>query len=219
MLVPTTAYPEIRQCAVVMKKSEHQAEAHAFLDWLLSPAVQENLTQDGAGCGAVVPVALCVERGVIDCRCMDFAGALADVAAGVRTTAMLLVVALPLAWWIASGHGAGRALVQAVVALPLVLPPTVLGFYLLVALGPLTAPGRLIDAGCWGIRWRFSLRDCWWGRCCTACRLRCSRWWRGFGRWIAALLRRRRPGGAPCEVFRVGRAAAGASFPADELRC
>jgi molybdate transport system permease protein len=62
----------------------------------------------------------------------------------VGTTAILLLVALPLAWWIASGRGAGRALVQAVVALPLVLPPTVLGFYLLVALGPLSAPGRML---------------------------------------------------------------------------
>src|ERR1700722_18128106 len=60
------------------------------------------------------------------------------------TTAILLVVAVPLAWRIASGRGVGRSLVQAVVALPLVLPPTVLGFYLLVALGPLPAPGRLI---------------------------------------------------------------------------
>ena len=60
------------------------------------------------------------------------------------TTAILLVIAVPLAWWIASGRGIGRALVQAVVALPLVLPPTVLGFYLLVAMGPLTAPGRLL---------------------------------------------------------------------------
>jgi molybdate transport system permease protein len=62
----------------------------------------------------------------------------------LSTTALLLVVALPIAWWIASGTGAARAVTQAVVALPLVLPPTVLGFYLLVALGPLTAPGRLI---------------------------------------------------------------------------
>jgi len=62
----------------------------------------------------------------------------------LTTTALLLAIALPVAWWIASGTGAARALVQAVVALPLVLPPTVLGFYLLVALGPLTAPGRLI---------------------------------------------------------------------------
>lgn len=60
------------------------------------------------------------------------------------TTAILLLIGLPLAWWIASGHGMTRALVQAVVALPLVLPPTVLGFYLLIAMGPLTAPGRLM---------------------------------------------------------------------------
>src|ERR1700722_17743626 len=60
------------------------------------------------------------------------------------TTAILLVVAVPLAWRIASGRGVGRALVQAIVALPLVLPPTVLGYYLLVAMGPLTAPGRLL---------------------------------------------------------------------------
>jgi molybdate transport system permease protein len=62
----------------------------------------------------------------------------------LTTTALLMLIALPLARWIASGQGALRSLVQAVVALPLVLPPTVLGFYLLVALGPLTAPGRLI---------------------------------------------------------------------------
>jgi molybdate transport system permease protein len=62
----------------------------------------------------------------------------------LTTTVLLLAIALPVAWWIAAGTGAARALAQAVVALPLVLPPTVLGFYLLVALGPLTAPGRLI---------------------------------------------------------------------------
>ena len=62
----------------------------------------------------------------------------------LSTTALLMLIALPLAWWIVSGKGVGRALAQAVVALPLVLPPTVQGFYLLVALGPLTAPGRLI---------------------------------------------------------------------------
>jgi molybdate transport system substrate-binding protein len=42
VLVPTSQYPEIRQCAVVMKNSDRKAEAHAFLDWLLTPAVQEN---------------------------------------------------------------------------------------------------------------------------------------------------------------------------------
>jgi molybdate transport system permease protein len=62
----------------------------------------------------------------------------------LSTTALLMLIALPLARWIAAGRGGLRAVVQAVVALPLVLPPTVLGFYLLVALGPLTAPGRLV---------------------------------------------------------------------------
>ena len=47
-----------------------------------------------------------------------------------------MVIATPLAWWLTSGRSIYRTAVQAVVALPLVLPPTVLGFYLLIALGP-----------------------------------------------------------------------------------
>jgi molybdate transport system substrate-binding protein len=42
VLVPFSQYPEIRQCAVVMKNSDRRADAHAFLDWVLSPAVQQN---------------------------------------------------------------------------------------------------------------------------------------------------------------------------------
>jgi len=60
------------------------------------------------------------------------------------TSAILLILAIPLAWWIASGTGIPRAVAQALIALPLVVPPTVIGFYLLVGLGPLTAAGRLI---------------------------------------------------------------------------
>ncbi|TAJ71631.1 MAG: molybdate ABC transporter permease subunit [Phenylobacterium sp.] len=55
--------------------------------------------------------------------------------AGV-TTAILLVLATPLAWWLARGRGWRTEIVGALVALPIVLPPTVLGFYLLIALGP-----------------------------------------------------------------------------------
>ena len=75
---------------------------------------------------------------------MDFAALGLTLRLALGTTAILLALALPLAWWVASGRGTARALVQAVVALPLVLPPTVLGFYLLVALGPMTPPGRLL---------------------------------------------------------------------------
>lgn len=52
------------------------------------------------------------------------------------TTIILLSIATPVAWWLASGRSACRTIVQAVVALPLVLPPTVIGFYLLISLGP-----------------------------------------------------------------------------------
>ena len=52
------------------------------------------------------------------------------------TTGVLLLLGTPAAWWLAKTRSRLRAAVGAVVALPLVLPPTVLGFYLLVAMGP-----------------------------------------------------------------------------------
>ena len=55
--------------------------------------------------------------------------------AGV-TVIVLLLVGTPVAWWLACTRSRFRTLVEAIVALPIVLPPTVLGFYLLVALGP-----------------------------------------------------------------------------------
>jgi len=52
------------------------------------------------------------------------------------TTVVLLVVSTPLAWWLARTRTRWKDVVASIVALPLVLPPTVLGFYLLIALGP-----------------------------------------------------------------------------------
>ena len=62
------------------------------------------------------------------------------------TTVLLLLLATPLAWWLARTPSRWRAPVGAVVALPLVLPPTVLGFYLLVTLGPHGPGGQLTQA-------------------------------------------------------------------------
>ncbi|MBO9679473.1 MAG: molybdate ABC transporter permease subunit [Acidovorax sp.] len=59
------------------------------------------------------------------------------------TTALLLVLCTPLAWWLAHTRSRWRGPVGAVVALPLVLPPTVIGFYLLVTLGPHGPLGQL----------------------------------------------------------------------------
>lgn len=61
------------------------------------------------------------------------------------TTAVLAVVGLPLAHWLATSRWRGRFLVESLVTLPLVLPPTVLGFFILVGLGPQSPVGRLYE--------------------------------------------------------------------------
>lgn len=66
------------------------------------------------------------------------------------TTVLLLVLATPLAWWLSQTRSRARAVVAALVALPLVLPPTVLGFYLLVSLGPQGWVGQLTQLLGWG---------------------------------------------------------------------
>ena len=59
------------------------------------------------------------------------------------TTLLLLALAIPLSWWLVRGQGPARRLVLAVIALPLVLPPTVLGFYLLLWMSPDGWAGRV----------------------------------------------------------------------------
>src|SRR3974390_809480 len=66
------------------------------------------------------------------------------------TTVILLVIGTPIAWWLARSNAWWKEIVATIIALPLVLPPTVLGFYLLLTLGP-NGPGGLI-AGLWGGR-------------------------------------------------------------------
>lgn len=66
------------------------------------------------------------------------------------TTLVLLLIGTPLAWWLARTASWLKGPVSAVVALPLVLPPTVIGFYLLVALGPQGPLGQLTQMLGWG---------------------------------------------------------------------
>jgi len=77
---------------------------------------------------------------------MDSAALVLSVRLAGITTLVLLVCGLPIAWWLATSRWRAKFLVEAVVALPLVLPPTVLGFYLLIGLGPHSPAGRAFDA-------------------------------------------------------------------------
>jgi molybdate transport system permease protein len=61
------------------------------------------------------------------------------------TTLILVLIATPLAWWLSRTRCRLRPAIEAVVALPLVLPPTVLGFYLLIALGPDGPVGGMLE--------------------------------------------------------------------------
>lgn len=76
----------------------------------------------------------------------DLVSAWLTLRLAATTTALLLVIGTPIAWWLARTRSWLKRPVGAVVALPLVLPPTVLGFYLLVAMGPAGPVGALTQA-------------------------------------------------------------------------
>lgn len=72
-------------------------------------------------------------------------------------TSLMLLIGTPLAWWLARTRSAWKGIINAVVALPLVLPPTVLGFYLLVLMGPAGPIGRFTHwLGIGGLPFTFS---------------------------------------------------------------
>jgi molybdate transport system permease protein len=86
---------------------------------------------------------------------MDPAPLLLTFRLALITTALLLLMALPLAWWLATTRSRLKPVVEALVSLPLVLPPTVLGFYFLLLFSPAGSLGRWL--GQWlGIRLVFS---------------------------------------------------------------
>ncbi len=74
---------------------------------------------------------------------MDWIALTLSLRLAAIVAAVLLVVALPLAYWLTFSTWRGKFLVEAVVSLPIVLPPTVLGFYVLVAIGARSPIGRL----------------------------------------------------------------------------
>ena len=66
------------------------------------------------------------------------------------TTVLLLLLGTPLAWWLARSHSPFKPVWASLVAMPLVLPPTVIGFYLLLLMGPQGPVGQVTEALGWG---------------------------------------------------------------------
>jgi molybdate transport system permease protein len=73
---------------------------------------------------------------------VDWAALGLSVRLAAATMALLVVVGIPIAYWVAFSRWRWKFLIEAMVALPIVLPPTVLGFYILVAIGPASPVGR-----------------------------------------------------------------------------
>jgi molybdate transport system permease protein len=73
---------------------------------------------------------------------VDWTALWLSVRLATATTLVLVAIGLPIAYWIVYSPRRWKFLVESVVALPLVLPPTVLGFYVLIAIGPLSPIGR-----------------------------------------------------------------------------
>lgn len=76
---------------------------------------------------------------------LDWSALWVTLRLATTTVIVLLLVGTPLAWWLAHTRSRAKPIIEALVALPIVLPPTVLGFYLLLALGPYGPLGRLIN--------------------------------------------------------------------------
>lgn len=68
------------------------------------------------------------------------------------STALLLIIGIPLAWWLSQTHSKWKIIIESVITLPLILPPTVLGYYLLVAFSP-----EAVVGGLWGTLFDSSL--------------------------------------------------------------
>jgi len=77
---------------------------------------------------------------------MDWQAIFLSLRLSACTTLILLVIGLPLAWWLARTRWPGRPFVEAFVALPIVLPPTVLGFYVLLAISPTSPVGQFYES-------------------------------------------------------------------------
>ena len=86
---------------------------------------------------------------------LDWSPIILTLQLALITTVILLVISIPLAYWMANTKSRIKSIIEAIVSLPLVLPPTVLGFYLLIAFSPESAIGSFLN-DVFGLKLAFS---------------------------------------------------------------
>ena len=77
---------------------------------------------------------------------LDISAIIVTIKLAALSTAVLIVIGTPLAWWLSQTRFKFKVIIEAFIALPLILPPTVLGFYLLLTLGPNGPIGRFLES-------------------------------------------------------------------------
>ncbi len=131
VLLDGNLHAPLRQEAVLVARADAHPAAAGYLEFLTSPDARAVIVDSGYAFPDTT-----VEAGTADTTRWDWRPIVVTLKLATVTTLLLLVMGTPLAWWLARGSSWLHTIIEAVVALPLVLPPTVLGFYLLVLLGP-----------------------------------------------------------------------------------
>ncbi len=76
---------------------------------------------------------------------LDFSAIIVTIKLAIVSTSILILIGTPIAWWLSQTNFKFKAVFEAIIALPLILPPTVLGFYLLITLGSNGPIGKLLE--------------------------------------------------------------------------
>ena len=76
---------------------------------------------------------------------LDFSAIIVTIKLAIVSTSILILIGTPIAWWLSQTKFKFKAVFEAIIALPLILPPTVLGFYLLITLGSNGPIGKLLE--------------------------------------------------------------------------
>jgi molybdate transport system permease protein len=145
-LIPESLHEPLDQGFVLTRRAEGNALAHRFADFAIGTTARSVMSRYGFELpGALhrgqAPAAPNAWLSTADLVALGLTARLA-----ATVTLILLVVGTPLAWWLARTRSGWRGPLGALVAMPLVLPPSVLGFYLLLAMGPEGPAGRLTQS-------------------------------------------------------------------------